>query len=128
MTTIPQWLQAWQLAKDAEEAAKDARLTAELHILAALEKPENFKGAVKLDGVTVTYGESVKVDADQLRILATVAGIGYEKLGELFRWKAEPVAKAWKTEPPETMRALAGAFETKPSKPAFARINPKESK
>jgi hypothetical protein len=26
------------------------------------------------------------------------------------------------------MRALAGAFETKPSKPAFARITPKESK
>jgi hypothetical protein len=128
LTTIPQWLSAWQLAKDAEDAAKDARLTAELQILALLEKPENFKGSVKLDGVTVTYGETVKVDAEQLQSLVNHPKVGHYTLGKLFRWKAELVAKEWKAAPEEIQRILSGALETKPSKPSFSRIIEKGNK
>lgn len=128
MTTLPQWLEAWQLAKDAEDAAKDARLTAELQILSLLDKPDDFKGYVKLDGVSVAFGESVKVDGSTVQALADLGGIDHETLSELFRWKPELNVKAWKEAPEETKRLLAGALSIKPTKPAFTRHNDKEKK
>lgn len=128
MTTLPQWLEAWQLAKDAEDAAKDARLTAELQILALLEKPDDFKGYVKLDGVSVAFGESLKVDGEALQVIADDWGISHERLAELFRWKAELNAKAWKEAPEDIKRRLSAALSIKPTKPAFTRHNDKEKK
>lgn len=124
---IEPWLRAWQLAKDAEDAAKDARLTAELQILAILAKPETFKGTCKLDGVTVTFGESVKVDAESLNHVVSnlVASDDLPAIQALFRWKPELNAKAWKEAPDHIRNALAVALETKPSKPSFSRIDPK---
>jgi hypothetical protein len=128
MTDLTSWLRAWQLAKDAEDAAKDARLTAELQIVALLEKAENFKGTVKLDGVTVTYGETVKVDGEQLAEIVKHQDYSRETIAELFRSKFELNAKAWKDAGPEIKRALSPALEIKPSKPAFSRTEKKESK
>ena len=123
---ITQLLAAWQREKDAEDAAKDARHSIETQIVAILDKSNTFKGTVKLDGVTVTYGETVKVDSEVLQFLAAQDHIGYAKIENLFRWKAELRAKEWKEAPEEIKRSLMNALETKPSKPAFSRINTKE--
>jgi hypothetical protein len=128
VTGLTPWLRAWQLAKDAEDAAKDARLTAELQIIAALGKPDNFKGTARLDGVSVSFGESVKVDAGYLQSVAGHPNVGRYTLDKLFRWKAELNAKAWKEAPEEIKRALSPALEIKPSKPSFSRTEKKESK
>jgi hypothetical protein len=123
---ITPWLRAWQLAKDAEDAAKDARLTAELQIIAALGKPDNFKGTARLDGVSVSFGESTKVDVDYLKMLVGRGDITSEAFDNLIRWKPELNAKAWKEAPEEIKRALSPALEFKPSKPSFSRTEKKE--
>jgi hypothetical protein len=124
--TIDEWLNVWRLSKDAEDAAKDARLTAELQIIAALGKPDNFKGTAHLDGVSVSFGESVKVDGVALRNIVEDHGLNVEIIDELIRWKPELNAKAWKEAPEEIKRALSPALEIKPSKPAFSRTEKKE--
>jgi hypothetical protein len=128
VTDLTPWLRAWQLAKDAEDAAKDARLTAELQIIAALGKPDNFKGTAHLDGVSVSFGESVKVDAAAMRSLVEDHLLSPETIDELIRWKPELNAKAWKEAPDEIKRPLYPALEIKPSKPSFSRTDKKESK
>lgn len=126
MTTIPQWIEIWKASKDAEDAAKDARLTAELQILALLEKPDDFKGYVKLEGVSVAYGESVKVDTEMLQDMSGDANFAI--VNKLFRWKAELNAKEWKEAPKETRRHFSRVLSIKPTKPAFTRHNDKEKK
>jgi hypothetical protein len=113
-----------QLAKDAEDAAKDDRLTAELQILAELGKPDDFKGYVKLEGVSVAFGESVKVDTEGLQLLANDSD--HETINHLFRWKAELKSKEWKEADEETRRHFSRVLSIKPTKPAFTRHNDKK--
>jgi hypothetical protein len=122
LTDLTPWLRAWQRAKDDEDEAKDARLTAEREIIAALGKPDNFKGTAHLDGVSVSFGESVKVDAAELQAAFERGGVTRAEIDHVIRWKPELNAKAWQAAAPETKLALYGALEIKPSKPAFTRV------
>jgi hypothetical protein len=122
MIDLTPWLRAWQRAKDTEDEAKEMRLEAEREIIAALGKPDNFKGTAHLDGVSVSFGESVKVDGDALTSIVKSGAITKQEAAYLFRSKLELVAKAWKEAPEYIKRELSGALEIKPSKPAFTRV------
>jgi hypothetical protein len=121
MTDISRWLYAWDLSKQQEDSAKERRLECEREIIAALGKPDNFKGTAHLDGVSVSFGESVKVDGEMLAAIVKRQDYSRETIAELFRSKFELNAKAWKEAGPEIKRALSPALEIKPSKPAFTR-------
>ena len=82
MTDLTPWLRAWQRAKDTEDEAKEMRLEAEREIIAALGKPDNFKGTAHLEGVSVSFGESVKVDGEALRNIVEHHGLNLEIIDE----------------------------------------------
>lgn len=120
----------WLKAKEAERAAVEFRRTLEDEMISALDLPEHGEGTetVKGDGykVKITYRMNRTINSDQLQEIAAEEGLS-QHLGELFRWKPEINAKAWKSASEDITRPLLGAITTKPGRPSFA-IEPIEEK
>lgn len=115
--------QAWLEAKEAERQAAEARRLIEDQLIAELGIAESDEGSrtVKADGykVKVTCRMNRSIDADALQEIAAEFGLT-EHLGDLFRWKPDINAKAWKDANESITAPLLAAITTKPGRPSFS--------
>ena len=113
--------EAWVHAKEAEKSAIEARRLIEDELIRelALGETEGTK-TVKRDGfvVKVTQRYNRKIDADALQEIAIEHGID-NLLGDLFRWKPEIDARAWKATDESLTKPLLNAITTTPGRPSF---------
>lgn len=118
MSLYEQWLKA----KESERQAVEARRAIEEEMVEALEVPESLEGTQthEADGyrIKVTGRMNRKVDAEKLQELATEHGV-FDHLSQLFRWKPEINAKAWKATSEAITRPLMEAITTQPGRPSF---------
>lgn len=122
--------QEWLDAKETERQAAEARRLIEDELIAELGIAETDEGSrtVKADGykVKVTCRMNRTIDAEALQEIAAEAGLTAH-LGELFRWKPEINAKAWKETDESITAPLLGAITTKPGRPSFSiELNDKQ--
>lgn len=115
--------QMWLDAKETERQAAEVRRLIEDELIAELGIAETDEGSrtVKADGykVKVTCRMNRSIDADALQEIAAEAGLTAH-LGELFRWKPEINAKAWKEAAETITGPLLAAITTKPGRPSFS--------
>lgn len=113
----------WLLAKDAERAAMERRRELEDKMRAAAKHDETQEGTSTLPcgtyRVKVVSRIDRKVDAELVQELAAEHGLT-QHLIDLFRWKPEINASAWKAADPSIINALAPAITAKPGRPSFA--------
>lgn len=113
----------WLDAKEAERQAAEARRLIEDELIAELGIAESDEGSrtVKADGfkVKVTCRMNRSIDADALQEIAAEFGLT-EHLGDLFRWKPDINAKAWKDADASITAPLLAAITTKPGRPSFS--------
>ena len=113
----------WLLAKDAERAAMEHRRELEDKMRAAAKHDETQEGTSTLPcgtyRVKVVSRIDRKVDAELVQELAAEHGLT-QHLIDLFRWKPEINASAWKAADPSIINALAPAITAKPGRPSFA--------
>ena len=118
--TREDYLALWLRYKAEEEQAVTRRREVEKALAADI--PEQWEGSTTTtEGrfkVNVTRRFTRKVDSETVQAIAREHGLT-EYLPELFRWKPEIDAKAWKTAPEEVVRVLEGAITTTPGKPSF---------
>jgi hypothetical protein len=113
----------WLRWKEAEAQACDKRREVEdllsglLEVVDTVDQSKTYKPA---DGVkiTVTTRLNHKVDGDALQALAAELGLTAH-LGQLFRWKPDINAKAWKAADESITGALAPAITTTAGRPSF---------
>ena len=119
---------AWIKMKEQEKAAIDNRRRIENDLIESLQIPETLDGTRSFDDsgykVKVTGRMNQKIDADKLQDIAYEHGI-HEHLGDLFRWKPEINARAWKAASESITQPLTEAITTTPGRPSF-NIEPKE--
>lgn len=115
--------QMWLDAKEAERKAAEARRLIEDELIAELGIAETYEGSrtVKADGykVKVTCRMNLSIDADALQEIAAEHGLT-QHLGDLFRWKPDINAKAWKDANESITTPLLAAITTKPGRPSFS--------
>lgn len=114
--------QKWLDAKDAERMAVERRREIEDELIAALAITESEGSTtIKTGGykVKVTQRFNRSIDADMLQEIAAEHGLT-QHLGELFRWKPEINAKAWKDSDTTITGPLEQAITTKPGRPSFS--------
>ena len=115
--------QQWIDAKEAERQAAEARRQIEDKLIAELGIAETDEGSrtVKADGykVKVTCRMNRTIDADALQEIAAECGLT-QHLGDLFRWKPDINAKAWKDADESITGPLLAAITTKPGRPSFS--------
>ena len=115
--------QQWLDAKEAERQAAEARRQIEDELIAELGIAETDEGSrtVKADGykVKVTCRMNRIIDADALQEIAAECGLT-QHLGDLFRWKPDINAKAWKEADQSITEPLLAAITTKPGRPSFS--------
>ena len=109
---------AWIRAKQEEDKARNSRLEIEAELVKLSGMPDDHEGSLNLGAVKVSYSLTKKVNKETL----LSCGIPMDRLGELFRWKPEIDAKAWKKASQEEKDVLIKAIETKPAKPSFKAI------
>jgi hypothetical protein len=113
----------WLLAKEAERAAMDRRRELEDKMRAAAKHDDTQEGTSTLPcgtyRVKVVSRIDRKVDAELVQELAAEHGLT-QHLIDLFRWKPEINASAWKSADPAITNALAPAITAKPGRPSFA--------
>jgi len=118
----------WMEAKAAEKKAVDARREIENQMIESLQIPETLDGTKTVDDgefrIKVTGRMNHKIDADKLQDIAYENGI-HQHLGDLFRWKPEINARAWKAASESITAPLNEAITTTPGRPSF-HIEPKE--
>ena len=118
----------WLQAKHNEVRAIQDRREIENQLIESLQIPETLDGTQTLnDGgykIKVTGRMNHKIDADKLQDIAYEHGI-HEHLGDLFRWKPEINARAWKSASESITKPLTEAITTTPGRPSF-HIEPKE--
>jgi hypothetical protein len=99
-------------------------------MISALKLAEDFTGTQTHDADTVVVKVSGRinqtVDGDKLQEIAMEHGLS-DHLANLFRWKPEINAKAWKACDDSITRPLLLAVTTKPGRPTFS-IQLKETK
>lgn len=118
MILFDQWLDA----KEAERAAVERRREIEDGLIAALAITESEGSTtIKIDGykVKVTQRFNRSIDSDMLQEIAAEYGLT-QHLGDLFRWKPEINAKAWKDSDTTITGPLEQAITTKPGRPSFS--------
>ena len=124
MTAYSDWLKA----KEKEKEAIEERRWIEKYLMEELEIPEVLNGTKTIDDsgykVKVTGRMNQKIDADTLQDIAYEHGF-HEHLGDLFRWKPEINARAWKAASESITKPLTEAITTTPGRPSF-HIEPKE--
>ena len=120
----------WLKAKEDERMATDRRRMIEERLARFLEVSKALEGTQthEADGyrIKVTGRMNRKVDAEKLQELATEHGV-FDHLSQLFRWKPEINAKAWKATSEAITRPLTEAITTQPGRPSF-QIEPIEEK
>jgi len=113
--------EAWVHAKEAERQATEERRMLEDAMIRelAVDEAEGTK-TLKRDGfvVKVTQRYNRKIDADILQEIAIEHGID-NLLGDLFRWKPEIDARAWKATDESITKPLLNAITTTPGRPSF---------
>lgn len=113
----------WLLAKDAERAAMERRRELEDRMRQIAAHDETQEGTSTLPcgtyRVKVVSRIDRKVDAELVQELAAEHGLT-QHLIDLFRWKPEINASAWKAADPSIINALAPAITAKPGRPSFA--------
>lgn len=122
--------QDWIDAKEAERAAVERRRKIEDRLVKEFEIPETLEGtrSVDADGyiVKIVGRMNRKINADDLQAVAREAGLD-SYLGDLFRWKPEIIAAAWKAADRSITSVLEQAITTEPGRPSFS-IERKEEK
>lgn len=122
--------QDWIDAKEAERAAVERRREIEDRLVKEFEIPETLEGtrSVDADGyiVKIVGRMNRKINADELQEVAREAGLD-SCLGDLFRWKPEIIAAAWKAADKSITSVLEQAITTEPGRPSFS-IERKEEK
>jgi hypothetical protein len=118
MNLYQQWLEAKENERLAVERRREIedQLALDLKINPNQDKSQTFDA----DGyrVKITTRLTRKIDADRLQEIAAENGLTAH-LSNLFRWKPEIVAAAWKAAADNITRPLLGAIETKPGRPSF---------
>ena len=119
MTLYSQWL----AAKEAERQAVEQRRAIEDQLITELRVAETDEGTRTVDAgeykVKITCRMNRRIDAEALQEIAAEYGIT-DHLGELFRWKPEINAKAWKSADESITKPLLAAITTQPGRPSFA--------
>ncbi len=118
----------WVEAKTAEDLAKSLRLSVESAICASLNvAPGSTQTIHLLPGFRVRYDINRTVDTDALRAAwATLPEVAQN----CVRWKAEVSATQYNAAAdllPEAVAQLNAFITTKPAKPSFTFIPPKET-
>lgn len=114
--------QEWLEAKDAERMAVEDRRNIEDKLIVELSIDQcEGSSTIKTDGykVKVTQRFNRSIDADMLQEIAAEHGITHH-LGDLFRWKPDINAKAWKDADESITGPLEQAITTKPGRPSFS--------
>lgn len=114
----------WLAAKAAEADAVKRRRKMEDHILSLLGVPATLEGTAnaETDGghkIKLVGRLNRKVNPDLVQEIAAENGLE-EHLSNLFRWKPEINAAAWKAASSSVTATLAGAITTTPGRPSFA--------
>ena len=114
----------WMAAKQAEADAVAKRRSIEDEMAEFLSLEETHDGTTTATvgqfQVKATQRLSRSVDASQIQAIAAQHKIGYAELQNLFRWKPEINATAWKTAPSDLTAILSQAITTKASRPTFS--------
>lgn len=114
--------QKWLEAKDAERVAVDERRNIEDKLIAELNIDQREGSSTIKNGgyrIKVTQRFNRSIDADMLQEIAAEHGITHH-LGDLFRWKPDINAKAWKDADSSITSPLEQAITTKPGRPSFS--------
>lgn len=113
----------WLAAKEAERLAVEQRRAIEDQLIAELRVAETDEGTRTVEAgeykVKITCRMNRRVDAEALQEIAAEYGIT-DHLGDLFRWKPEINAKAWKSADESITTPLLAAITTQPGRPSFA--------
>lgn len=122
--------QDWIDAKEAERLAVEKRRDIEDQLIKQYQISEADEGSksIKEAGyvVKVVCRMNRTIDAEALQEIAAESGLT-NHLGELFRWKPEINAKAWKEADEGITTPLLAAITTKPGRPSFSiELNDKQ--
>ena len=122
--------QDWIDAKEAERLAVENRRDIEDQLIKQYQISEADEGSksIKEAGyvVKVVCRMNRTIDAEALQEIAAESGLT-NHLGELFRWKPEINAKAWKEADEGITAPLLAAITTKPGRPSFSiELNDKQ--
>lgn len=113
----------WLAAKEDERQATEQRRAIEDQLISELRIAETDEGTRTVEAgeykVKITCRMNRRVDAEALQEIAAEFGIT-DHLGDLFRWKPEINAKAWKTADESITKPLLAAITTQPGRPSFA--------
>lgn len=114
--------QEWLDAKEEERAAIDERRAIENELIELLHIPESLEGTKTFEdegySIKIVGRMNRKVNADDLQEVAREAGLD-SYLGDLFRWKPEINAAAWKAADKSITSVLEQAITTEPGRPSF---------
>lgn len=117
----------WIQAKEAERIAIETRRDLEDKMSALFGIAETDEGTqnYERDGYKIKIVSRLnrKVDSDMVQEIAAEIGVT-DKLGDLYRWKAEVNANEMKKMPDEIRVALAKAVTVTPGRPSYS-IEPK---
>lgn len=122
--------QDWIDAKEAERLAVEKRRDIEDQLIKQYQISEADEGSksIKEAGyvVKVVCRMNRTIDAEALQEIAAESGLT-NHLSELFRWKPEINAKAWKEADEGITAPLLAAITTKPGRPSFSiELNDKQ--
>lgn len=122
MSAIDAFAAGWLAAKEEERAAVEKRREYEDAMRALAQVAEDKEGVTTIKNgdyvIKLTSRIDRKVDSDLLQEIAAESGLT-EHLSNLFRWKPEINASAWKNADASITRALSGAITAKPGRPSF---------
>ena len=122
MSGIYPFMMQWLEAKQVEQAAIERRRSLEDSMCKSLGFAPEFEGtesfAIEGYKVKIIGRMSRKVDSDRLQEIAAEHGLS-SHLPDLFRWKPEINATAWKNADASITQPLLGAVTTTPSRPSF---------
>jgi hypothetical protein len=115
--------QKWLDAKKLEATATAERRELEDQMVKQFVVAKDFNGTMKrkIEGFTVTIEGKInkKIDSEKLQSVAKEAGLE-DYLPNLFRWKPEINAAAWKAADQAVIAPLTLAITSTPGRPSFA--------
>lgn len=118
--------QQWIEAKERERCAIEDRRCLEDMMIKEMSIDPNIDRALTIDRdgykVKVTCRVSHSIDSDLLQEIAAEHGL-QDHLSNLFRWKPDIDAKAWKSAPEEVTKQFNKAITTKAGRPSFSITN-----
>lgn len=120
--SIDQLAADWIEAKAAEKAAMEYRRDLEDELTRVLAIDEQLEGTMNVSigkhQIKIVGRIDRKVDPEQVQAIAAENGLE-DALSQLFRWKPEIIAAAWKAAPESTTGPLLRAITSKAGRPSF---------